>query len=232
MSPLLDSPAFGILLSILTFQLSLYIYKKTKFSLFNPLLISISLIIALLVGFNIPFEKFNKGGEIISFFLGPATVILAVPLYKQMELLKKHIHTIFIGIFSGVIASIISVISLAILFKLDKRLVLSLIPKSITTPVGMVLSENIGGIPSITVMLIITTGITGAIIAPFVFKILNIHNGIARGLAMGTASHALGTSKALEMGETEGAMSGLSIGISAVITVLIAPLLIKIFSLI
>lgn len=182
------------------------------------------MIIFILLRFHIPLASYHQGGKIISFFLGPATVILAIPMYKQLPTLKNHMKAILIGITTGVITSITVVHLLAKFAGLDTKLILSLLPKSITTPIGIAVSESVGGMISITVMAIIVTGIFGAMIAPSVCKLFRIHHPVAKGIAIGTASHAVGTSKALEMGETEGAMSSLSIALAGVITVLLVPL--------
>ena len=223
----LNTPIFGILLTVLFFNLSVYIQKKTKNPVFNPLLISILGIIICLNIFKIPYENYKIGADAINYFLGPITIVLAVPLYRQFELLKKYKFEIFIGISCGVIVSFISIISIGKLFNASTDIINSLIPKSITSPMGISLANTINGIQSVTVVCIILTGILGAIIAPTIFKLGRITNPIAKGIALGTSAHALGTSKAIEMGEVEGAMSGLSIGISGLITVIIVPILIK-----
>ncbi|WZL72283.1 LrgB family protein [Clostridiaceae bacterium 35-E11] len=224
MMSILNHPLFGILFSLLAFNIGLFVYKKTKLPLFSPILISILMIIFILLHFHIPLAFYHKGGKMISFFLGPATVILAIPMYKQLPTLKNHMKAIFIGIITGVLTSITIVHLLAKFMGLDARLTLSLLPKSITTPIGIAVSESLGGMTSITVMAIIVTGIFGAMIAPSVCRIFRIRHSVAKGIAIGTASHAVGTSKALEMGETEGAMSSLSIALAGVATVLIVPL--------
>ena len=223
----LNTPIFGIVLTVLFFNISVYIQKKTKNPAFNPLLISILAIIVCLNIFKIPYENYKIGADAINYFLGPITIVLAVPLYRQFELLKKYKFEIFIGISCGVIVSFISIIIIGKLFNASTDIINSLIPKSITSPMGISLSNTINGIQSVTVVCIILTGILGAIIAPTVFKFGKITNPIAKGVALGTSAHALGTSKAIEMGEVEGAMSGLSIGISGLITVIIVPILIK-----
>ncbi|WP_146955513.1 LrgB family protein, partial [Clostridium butyricum] len=172
----------------------------------------------------------SKGGEIISFFLAPATVALALPLYKKFSLFKKNAIPILVGIICGSVSGIVTVISLAKLFHLSDDLTISLIPKSITTPIGMALAEQLGGLPSITVVAIIVTGIFGSIIGPFLDKIFKINDKVAMGIAMGNASHAVGTARAMELGETEGAMSSLTIAIAGIITVIIAPPLWNFFS--
>ena len=230
MKELLITPLFAIMLSLIAFEMGYFIYNKTKISIFNPLLIAITLVIAFLLKFDINLEDYNNGAQLISFFLGPATIALAVPLYKKINLLKSNALPILIGITLGSVSGIISVLTLSKIFKLDKSLAASLVPKSITTPIGIEVSKQLGGIPAITVASIIITGIIGAIIAPYVCKIFKINNKIAIGIAIGTSSHALGTTKAVELGEIEGAMSSLSISIAGIIIVFLSPLLIKIIA--
>ncbi len=230
MNIIIENMFFGIVISLIAFELGKIIYNKTKLPIFNPLLTSIIIVIVILKIFNIDFELYNKGGQFINMFLGPATVILAVPLYKQLLLLKKNFVPIIIGISVGSVVSVISVILLSTVFNLDKEIIISLIPKSVTTPIGVEISNSLGGITGITVMAVILTGITGAIIAPTVCKIFKINNPVARGIGIGTASHAVGTSKALEIGETEGAMSSLAIGIAGLITVVVAPICLDILT--
>ena len=221
---------FGIFISLVAYEIGQILYKKTKLPIFNPLLIGIILVIVFLKVFNIDFETYNEGGQFINMFLGPATVILAVPLYKQLSLLKKNFIPIIIGITIGCLVSVLSVMILAKIFNLNNELIISLLPKSVTTPIGIEISNTLGGITGVTVLAVVITGITGAIIAPIVCKAFRITNPVARGIGIGTASHAVGTSKALEMGETEGAMSSLSIGVAGLITVVIAPICLNIVS--
>lgn len=215
---------FGIFISLVAFEIGLFIYKKTKFPLFNPLLIATIIVIGLLKIFNIDFDTYNQGGQFINIFLGPATIVLAVPLYKNLNLLKKNFLPIISGIFVGTLVSVLSVISISFFLGLDNTLTVSLLSKSVTTPIGIEITNTLGGVTSITVLAIILSGIIGAIVGPTVFKILRINSPIARGISLGTASHAVGTSKALEIGEQEGAMSSLSIGVAGIITVFLAPL--------
>lgn len=226
---LIETPVFGIIISIAAYEIGLLLYRKTKLPFFNPLLIAIIIVIGCLLAFDIELDTYNIGGEFISVFLGPATVILAVPLYNKLEMLKKSFKEILIGVALGSIVSITGVIILAKLIKVDKSILLSLVPKSITTPVGLELSKQLGGIPSITVASIILTGILGAVLAPIMCKVFKFKDKLAIGIAIGTSSHAVGTTKAMEMGETEGAMSGLAIGLSALITVIVAPLIVRVF---
>lgn len=228
MDILTNNILFGIVLSLLAFELGLFIYRKTNMPIFNPLLISITIIIIFLLAFNIDFDSYNEGAKFINMFLGPCTVVLAVPLYKQIELLKKHSTSIIIGIVLGSIIGIFSVIAFSHLLGLELDVIKSLIPKSVTTPIGIELSSSLGGIVPITVLAIIISGITGAVLGPQICKVFKITNSIAIGVAIGTASHAVGTTTALELGETEGAMSSLSIGVAGILTVFIAPLCLNI----
>lgn len=230
MNEILNNPLFWIFITLVAFETGMAIYKKTQFPLFNPLLIAIVIVIGTLVVFNIDYEVYNLGGKFINSFLGPATVVLAVPLYKQLEALKRNLWPILIGVFVGSVASIVSIIFLGRAFKLDETLILSLIPKSVTTPIGVEVSRSLGGVTSITIVAIVLTGIFGAIVVPLVTRFFNIKNKIAIGISIGTSAHALGTTKAFEMGETEGAMSSLSIGVAGIITVIMAPIIYGIFT--
>lgn len=224
MSILTNNIFFGIVISLFAFECGLYISRKTKFPLLNPLLISILMIITFLVIFNIDVEKYNNGAQFINMFLGPATVILAVPLYKQINLLKQNFVPIIIGILIGSLVGIISVIILCFIFGLENVLTISLLSKSVTTPIGIEITNQLGGLVPVTVLAIVISGIVGSIVGPSICKLFKIKNEIAVGIAIGTASHAVGTTKALELGETQGAMSSLSIGIAGLITVFLAPL--------
>jgi len=221
---------FALVLSLASFEIGIYINRKTKFSLLNPLIIGIIITITFLMVFNIDYETYDNGGKFINMFLGPATVVLAVPLYKQLNLLKKNAKAIFIGIFFGTVIGIVSIICISHLVGLDDTIIKSLAPKSVTTPIGISISEQIDGIVPITVLAIVATGIIGAVIGPTVCKICRIEDEVAVGIAIGTASHAVGTSKAIELGEVQGAMSSLSIGIAGIMTVVLAPLILKLSS--
>lgn len=229
MDILTSNVLFGIVISLIAFEIGIFIYKKTKLPIFNPLLIAIILVIGFLLLFDISFDVYNKGGQFINMFLGPATVVLAVPLYKQLQLLKKHFIPIIAGIFIGSTIGILSVLLTGYIIKMDNTLTISLLSKSVTTPIGIEITNQLGGLSSVTVLSIIVSGIIGAIIGPILFKIFKIKNKVAMGISLGTAAHAVGTTKALELGETEGAMSSLSIGIAGIITVFLAPILYNIF---
>lgn len=224
---LCNSLFFGVFISILGYELGLYLKKKFKKPIFNPLLISIVFVISLLLIFNIDYNIYYTSAKYLNYLLTPSTVCLAIPLYQQLELLKNNFKAIILGILSGVIASLGSVSLFAIIFQLTHEQYVTLLPKSITTAIGMGLSEELGGIVTITVAVIIVTGILGSIIAESICKIFKIYNPIAKGIAIGTASHAIGTTKAMEMGEIEGAMSSLAIAVSGLFTVIGASILVN-----
>lgn len=224
---LFDNQFFGLFISLIAFKVGKDIFNKYKLPIFNPILVALIIIFTVMKIFDIPTSYYNKGGEILGFFIAPATVCLAIPLYKELETLKKHYKIIIAGALIGSITAMTSVILLGKLLGIQDIILLSFVPKSITTPIGIDVSKLLGGIPAITVFAIIITGITGNIFAPFMLKIFKVENAIAKGLGIGVSSHAVGTSKAIEMGETEGAMSALSIVIAGIITIFIAPLLVQ-----
>lgn len=217
-----DSAIMGVVLSLLAYEIGAFIKKKTKLSLFNPLLISIILVIVFLLIFDIDYESYNAGAKYISYLLTPATVSLAIPLYQQLHLLKKNLFAILIGITSGVLTSLVSILAMAMLFHLSHEEYITLLPKSITTAIGMGISKELGGYVTITVASIIVTGILGNMIGAISCKLFRIKHPIAKGLAIGTSSHAIGTSKAMELGEVEGAMSSLAIVVAGLLTVVLA----------
>ena len=225
MSELFASPFFGIALSIVAFSIGVCIQKKTGLVIFNPLIIAIVLVSGVRLLFKIPYESYNEGGSIINMFLAPATSCLAVSVYTRMELLKKNWLPILAGCVVGSITSMGSVFLLCRLFGLDEAMTWSLLPKSVTTPIAVGIAESHGGISSITVAAVILTGIMGSILAPFLIRIFRVKDSMTAGLAIGACSHAVGTSKAIEIGETEGAMSGLAIGICGIVTVVFSMFL-------
>ena len=213
---------FGVLISLTSYGIGMVLKKKLRLAIFNPLLVAIVLTTAFLLIFDIDYETYNAGAKYLSYFLTPATVCLAVPLYEQFEKLKKNALAIIIGITTGVLTSLSSVLLLSYIFRLSHAEYVTLLPKSITTAIGMGVSEELGGYVAITVAIIIVTGITGNLIAELVCKVFRITDPIAKGIGIGSASHAIGTAKAMEMGETEGAMSSLSIVVSGFLTVILA----------
>lgn len=217
-----NSAFFGAMISLIAYEIGLILKKKFKMAIFNPLLISIICVIGVLLIFHIDYNDYNEGGKYISYLLTPATVCLAVPLYEQLTLLKKNIKAVAAGIFSGVFASLFSVFLLAKLFSLSHEQYVTLLPKSITTAIGMGVSEELGGIVTITVAVIIITGVLGNMTGEVVCRLFGIHEPIAKGLALGTSAHAIGTAKAMELGEIEGAMSSLAIAVAGLLTVIAA----------
>lgn len=222
-----NSIFFGVLLCLLSYQAGVFLRQKTKIAAFNPLLISIIIVIFVLVMFNIKFEDFYKGSKYISFLLTPATVALAIPLYSKLTLLKSNFKAIMSGLIAGVLTSLISIFVMSLLFGLSHENYVSMLPKSITTAIGIGVSEELGGVSTITTAVIIVTGVFGNVSADIVYKIFNITNPIAKGIGLGSSAHAIGTSKALELGETEGAMSSLSIAVAGIITVIFASFFAK-----
>lgn len=215
---------FGLVLSLAAYQCGVWIRRRTGLAFLNPLLTAMVLVIAVLLGTGISYDTYNGSAQYLSFFLTPATVCLAIPLYKQLHLLKKHPGTVLVSIASGTITSFLSVLALCKLFGLTHIHYVTLLPKSITTAIGMGVSQEAGGIVTITVMSIVLTGIFGGIIAEPLFRLFGIRHPMAKGLALGTSAHAMGTSKALELGEIEGAMSSLSIAVAGLMTVILVPL--------
>lgn len=222
-----NSIFFGVLLCLMSYQAGVFLRQKTKIAAFNPLLISIIIVIFVLVMFNIKFEDFYKGSKYISFLLTPATVALAIPLYSKLALLKSNFKAIMSGLIAGVLTSLISIFVMSLLFGLSHENYVSMLPKSITTAIGIGVSEELGGVSTITTAVIIVTGVFGNVSADIVYKVFNITNPIAKGIGLGSSAHAIGTSKALEMGETEGAMSSLSIAVAGIITVIFASFFAK-----
>lgn len=217
---LINSTFFGVLITLLAYNVGVLFKDKFKHVIFNPLLIGIIIVMVILLSFDIEYKVYNEGAKYISYLLTPVTVSLAIPLYEKLELLKKNYKAILLGIASGVLTSLISVFVMSLILGLNHEEYASLLPKSITTAIGMELSREYGGYPSITVAVIVITGIFGNMISEFVCKVFKIEEPIAKGVCIGTSAHAMGTVKATQMGEVEGAMSGLSIAIAGIFTVI------------
>ena len=217
---LCNSAYFGVTVSLIGYGAGIMLKKKFKYAFLNPLLISIIFVIGVVMLCGVDYESYENSAQYLSYLLTPATVCLAVPLYQQMTLLKKNLAAVACGILAGVLASLGSVLLLAFLFGLEHDVYVTLLPKSITTAIGMGVSEELGGLVTITVAVIIVTGVIGNVIGEAVFKLFRIYEPIAKGLALGTSSHAIGTAKALEMGEVEGAMSSLAIAVAGLLTVI------------
>ncbi len=216
---LASSMFFGLCISLLAYQAGLYLKRRLGWAILNPLMVSIVLTIGALLALGIDYPTYNQSGKYLSYLLTPTTICLAVPLYKQLGLLKKHLAAVLCGIASGVLTSLVSVYMLALVFQLDHAQYATLLPKSITTAIGMGVSQDYGGIVTITVAVIIITGVVGNVLAPLVLKTAGITEPVAKGIAIGTSAHAIGTTRAMELGEIEGAMSSLAIAVAGLITV-------------
>lgn len=220
---LTDSVSFGLFVTLCCYWLANLIYRKTKFVLFAPLLVSCIFIILILVVFKVPYESYLKGANFLYYLMTPVTVALAIPLYRQFQKLKENALAIILGIIAGILANAFFVLGMSLVFHVGHTEYVSMLPKSITTAIGIVLSEQYGGIQSVTVLMISIAGNFCNIFAILFCKLFHISEPVARGVACGTSGHAMGTAKALEMGEVEGAMSGLSIAVCGVLTVVILP---------
>lgn len=220
----LPFPAIFVLSTIVSigiFELSVLLYQKVKSPLLNPLLVTLVGLIALLSVFKVPVDAYEDGMKLFSFMLGPATVALAYSVYRQRKILKEHFLPIFMGCLVGSLVSMVSAYSLCIALGLGNDLAVSFIPKSVTTPIAIAASQELGGITAITVAAVIITGILGAIFAPLMSKVFRVKSNVAKGVAIGACSHAVGTTKAIEMGQLEGAMSGVALAVSGLLTTVI-----------
>ena len=221
MKELIESSVFiGVLISLASYGLGMWLRKKTGLSFMNPLLISIILVILFLSLTGVSYQTYAAGAESISFLLTPATICLAVPLYQQLNLLKKNWKAVVAGIVSGVVSSLVCILLLALIFKFDHQTYVTFLPKSITTAIGMGVADELGGYVSLAVVVIVITGVIGNVIADTVLKLFKIEEPIAKGIAIGSSSHAVGTAKAMEIGQIEGAMSSLSIVVCGLLTVI------------
>ena len=225
MKELIDNSVYiGVLISLASYALGVWLRKKTGLSFFNPLLVSIILVILFLSVSGINYSTYAESADYISFLLTPATICLAVPLYEQFNLLKKNWKAVVAGIVSGVVSSLVCIFLMALLFRFDHQTYVTFLPKSITTAIGMGVAEELGGYVSLAVVVIVITGVLGNVIAEAVLKLFKIEEPIAKGIAIGSSSHAVGTAKAMEIGQIEGAMSSLSIVVCGLLTVIGASL--------
>ena len=218
MNEVLYTAAFGLSISALAYWLGVTIQKKTKIVIFNGLIIASVLIISLMLAFDIPYEAYNVGGSVISAFLTPLTVVLAVSIYENLELLKKHLVPVLVGCVAGTLAATISGYVLCRVLGMDDVMTMSLLPKSVTTPVALSISGSMGGLPSITAAAVIITGVGGNMVAPILCKIFRPKGPTETGLAIGACSHAVGTARAMEMSKETGALSGLAMGLCGIAT--------------
>lgn len=222
MKEVFNSPISSLMICLISFEIGIWINRKTKIAVLNPLLLAICIGIVVINLLSIPIEVFEEHTKIIHLFLGPATVVLAVPMYSQRALLKAYKWPIIISTGIGALTAVISVVGLSYLFGIEGVLRASFIPKSVTTPIAIEVAKKLGGIPSLAVAAVIITGITGAVLAPALISLYRLKDEVAIGLAIGTSSHAMGTTKAIELGEVQGALSGLAIGVTGIFTVLIS----------
>lgn len=214
----------GVTLSLLAYMVGAALKKKFKLGILNPLLVSIVITILVLLVGKIDYEVYNEGAKYLSYLLTPATVCLAIPLYEQWSLLKKNYKAVLCGLLAGAVTSMATVFVLSKLCGLSHEEYVTLLPKSITTAIGMGVSEELGGYVTITVAVIILTGVLGNMMGELICKVFRITEPISKGIAYGASAHAIGTAKAMELGEVEGAMSGLAIAVSGILTVILAPL--------
>lgn len=216
-----QSPMFGLCLTIFSFEAGRWVQKKTGWTLAHPLPLATIFCIAVLVAFGIPYERYAAGGDVINMMLGPVTALLALGIYEQAAVLKRYFVPVLLGCTAGSLTSILSVLGLCRLFGLDAAITAALMPKSCTTPIALGIAESHGGIGAIAAAAVFFAGTTGAIFAPMMAKVLRVTDPVAQGLATGACSHALGTTKAREMGQVQGAMSSIAIGVCELISVLI-----------
>ena len=214
----------GVTLSLLAYMVGAALKKKFRLGLLNPLLVSIAITILVLLVGEIDYEVYNESAKYLSYLLTPATVCLAIPLYEQWSLLKKNYKAVLCGLLAGAVTSMATVFALSKICGLSHEEDVTLLPKSITTAIGMGVSEELGGYVTITVAVIILTGVLGNMMGELICKVFHITEPISKGIAYGASAHAIGTAKAMELGEVEGAMSGLAIAVSGILTVILAPL--------
>ena len=222
---LLESQFFGLFLSLAFFQLARWLNRKAGREVISPLLFATLLCIAVLLVFDIDFEVYNRGAQYLDVLLTPATICLAIPLYRQYELLRRNAVAVLAGSVAGVAAHMAGCLLMLAVFRLEAAEFITLLPKSITTAIGKSLSAELGGYPAITMAAIMITGLFGAAIAPALLRLFRVRDPLAQGLAISTASHAAGTSTAVQMGEVQGAASSLAIVVTGLLTVVAAPLL-------
>ncbi|MFC3747443.1 CidB/LrgB family autolysis modulator [Paenibacillus sp. GCM10012306] len=221
-------------LLFLTLTIGLYLLAKRAYKFhskvyLSPLIITPLLIVGILLMTGIPYESYNAGGKWLTNLLQPATIAFAIPLHKNFKVLKKHAAEIAAGVLSGTIIAVISSMLLAKWLHLSSDLATSLVPRSVTTPIAMSISQRIGGVPSITAVFVILTGILGTMMGPSVLRLFRIDNEIARGVSLGTAAHGTGTSKAFELSSLTGTISSIAMILTALLTIGIAPPLLAVF---
>ncbi|MFC3884323.1 LrgB family protein [Bacillus songklensis] len=212
----------AIVVTLLSYLISKKIYEYKRIIIFSPIVFAPVIIIILLSFGDMTYETYKKGSNLLSYMLGPATVAFAIPMYKHFQLLKKHSIEILVSVLSGTMIATLSSLFLALLFHLNGQIVNSIIPRSITIPIAVDVSESIGGDPSVTILFVIMTGIWGTMIGPKLIRLLTLRSSVAKGLLMGVAAHGTGTARAFELGKLEGTFSSLAMIITAILTLVFA----------
>jgi len=224
------SPLLHLTLTLVAYQCALFIYRRGRFSpLLNPVLISVIVIVGALYATDTPYTSYFDGAQFVHFLLGPATVALAIPLYRQLHIVRRSKLAILASIVVGSVTASASAVVIGWLLGASDTALMSLAPKSVTAPVAMGITEQLGGLPALTAVLVIITGILGAVIGPYLLNLLRVRNMEERGLAMGTASHGIGTAQALQVSQVAGAFSGLAMGLNALATAILLPLIWQLF---
>jgi predicted murein hydrolase (TIGR00659 family) len=225
------SPLLGLTVTLLAYQGAYWVYERANFHpLLNPVAWSVALLVALLVTTGTPYATYFDGAQFVHFLLGPATVALAVPLYAQLGKLKRLAVPISVALLAGSLTAIASAVGIGWLFGASWETLLSLAPKSVTTPIAMGIAEKLGGLPTLTAVLVVSTGIIGAVSAKYVLNALRIGDHAVRGFAVGTAAHGIGTARAFQVSEEAGAFAGLAMGLNGLATAILFPLLVWLFS--
>lgn len=220
------TPLLHLTLTVCLFVLARWLYRRTgRRSWMNPVLLTVLALVGVLVLTGTSYETYFEGAQFVHFLLGPATVALAVPLYRQWASLKRHPVALLVSLLTGSLTAVLSAVLIARLLGATDQALISIAPKSVTTPVAMGIAERLGGLPSLTAVLVILTGILGAALGPWLLEVLRVKNPMAQGLAMGVASHGIGTGRAVYMGEVAAAFSGLAMGLNGLATTLLLPLL-------
>ncbi|MEP4033135.1 LrgB family protein [Roseibium polysiphoniae] len=222
------SPLLALTLTLAAYQLGNWVYQKAgKNPLLNPVLIAVVALVATLLVTGTDYATYFEGAQFVHFLLGPATVALALPLYRQIERVRKSALAISVSLLAGSLTATATAVSIAWAFGSSQEILISLAPKSVTAPVAMGIAEQLGGLPSLTAVLVILTGIIGAALGPLLLNVMGVKDMAARGLAIGTASHGIGTARAFQVSEVAGAFAGLAMGLNALATAILLPLLWK-----
>lgn len=225
----LESPYWAVLLTLLTYTIGIWVQRKSGWTLLQPILVCAVLLIAFLEVTGISFEQYNEKSEFLNFLLPMTAVVLAVPLYRNLDVLKKYVFPIFSGVIAGTVATILTLIAIGKLMGTKEMILISMLPKSATNPIALEVSSSIGGIPSLTVAMVVVAGCFGAVCGPELLKLMGITHPVAKGIAIGTLSHAVGTSRAFKEGQIEGSMSSLAIALAGMATAIFAPIAAVIF---